>query len=404
MAKGEEFVRFFLKICSCCLLLTVLLTVGVGGVWAGEQEAAVGSLSVSARAAVLMDQYGQVLYAKNAEERLPMASTTKIMTALVAIEAMKSGEVPESIQIPPEAVGVEGSSIYLVKGEKMRLTTLLYALMLESANDAAVAIAVAVDGSVEQFAERMNRKAADLGLCDTHFVNPHGLDAETHYTTALDLATLTVAALENETFAEIVSTVRYSAPALAEGADSTRLFVNHNRLLREYEGCIGVKTGYTKRCGRCLVSAAEQNGITLVAVTLNDPDDWRDHRAMLDRGFALCAPVKVTEAGSLRYTVPVVGGQSANVICSSPDAVTLTLPNGCAPDVRVELPRFLWGEIRAGEKIGQVVVTVNGREAICLPLYAESDVAVTVYEKSIWRKICDFFVAIGRWLAGLFAN
>ncbi|MBQ8383007.1 MAG: D-alanyl-D-alanine carboxypeptidase [Clostridia bacterium] len=391
--------RLFLKICTCCLVLSVLLGGGIGAFAA--EWGSTSLLSVSARSAVLMDQYGQVLYAKNADERLPMASTTKIMTALVTLEAMEAGEVPESVKIPAEAVGVEGSSIYLVKGEEMRLTTLLYALMLESANDAAVAIAVAVDGSVEKFAGRMNRKAVELGLDDTRFENPHGLDHETHYTTARDLAMLTVVALENETFAEIVSTVRYSAPVNAEG-DSVRLFVNHNRLLREYEGCIGVKTGYTKRCGRCLVSAARRDGITLVAVTLNDPNDWRDHRAMLDYGFSICAPVTAIVAGDLRYTVPVVGGTSASVICDGSDGVTLTLPDGCTPEVRVELPRFLWGEVRAGDLVGRAVVTVNGREAAFVPICAGSDVTAAVYPKSIWQKICDFFAAIGRWLAGWF--
>ncbi|MBQ8287434.1 MAG: D-alanyl-D-alanine carboxypeptidase [Clostridia bacterium] len=390
--------RFFLKICSCCLVFVVLLG-GSVCTFAAERGSE-SLLSVSARSAVLMDQYGQVLYAKNAEERLPMASTTKIMTALVTLEAMESGDVPETVKIPAEAVGVEGSSVYLVKGEEMRLTTLLYALMLESANDAATAIAIAVDGSVERFADRMNRKTAELGLDSTHFENPHGLDAEEHYTTARDLATLTVAALENETFAEIVSTVRYSAPV--EGGNSVRLFVNHNRLLREYKGCVGVKTGYTKRCGRCLVSAARRDGTLLVAVTLNDPNDWRDHRAMLDWGFSVCASVTVIEAGSMRYTVPVVGGVCETVVCTSSDGVTLTLPQGSKPEVRVELPHFLWGEVRAGDRVGQAVVAVNGREAAVVSLYAESDVSAVVYEKSIWQKICDFFAAIGRWLAGWF--
>lgn len=363
--------------------------------------AAAGSLdgwvSVSARAAVLMDQYGQVLYAHNADERLPMASTTKIMTALVAIE---SGDVGRIVQIPAEAVGVEGSSVYLIAGEELSLLTLLYALMLESANDAAVAIAVAIDGSVEKFARRMNAKAAELGLSDTHFENPHGLDAEAHYTTAKDLATLTVAALENEIFGKIVSTVRYSAPV--DDGDSVRLFVNHNRLLREYEGCIGVKTGFTKRCGRCLVSAARRDGITLVAVTLNAPDDWRDHRAMLEYGFSRCAPVAIVPGGALCYTVPVVGGERTFVDCYAPDGVTLTLPEGTEALLRIELPRFLWGEIRAGDRVGQALVVVNGKSAVTLPLCAASDVSPVIYEKSIWQRICDIFAAIGEWLARWF--
>lgn len=395
MAKGEEFVRLFWKLCSACLLLAVLWGQGIGtSAAAGSSD---GWVSVSAHAAVLMDQYGQVLYAKNADERLPMASTTKIMTALVAIE---SGDVGRIVKIPAQAVGVEGSSAYLLAGEELSLLTLLYALMLESANDAAVAIAVAIDGSVEKFAQRMNAKAAELGLSDTRFENPHGLDAEAHYTTAKDLASLTVAALENEIFAKIVSTVRYSAPV--ETSDSVRLFVNHNRLLREYQGCIGVKTGFTKRCGRCLVSAARRDGITLVAVTLNAPDDWRDHRVMLDYGFSRCAPVPIIPSGALCYTVPVVGGERAAVDCSAPEGVTLTLPEGTEAQLRIDLPRFLWGEIHAGDQVGQAVVVVNGKSAVTVPLCAASDVSPVIYEKSIWQRICDLFAAIGRWLTGWF--
>lgn len=390
--------RVFQKIIIGCLVLAVCLAGGVpGGIFAADAVPSPAVPTTSAQAAVLMDAYGQVLYAYNADVSLPMASTTKIMTALLAIE---SGDVTRTVKIPAAAVGVEGSSAYLIAGEEMSLLTLLYALMLESANDAAVAIAVTVAGSVEKFAERMNEKAEELGLSATHFANPHGLDHEEHYTSARDLATLTVAALENELFAKLVSTVRYTAPV--EGSDSVRSFVNHNRLLREYEGCIGVKTGYTKRCGRCLVSAARRDGITLVAVTLNDPDDWRDHRALLDFGFASCTEITLTDAGGISFTVPVVGGTPTVLACTNPEAVRLTLPAQTQPVMRVELPRFIWGEVSKGEQIGRVVYTVGGREVAEAPLCAESDVTAVVYPKSIWQKICDFFAAIGRWLAGLF--
>ena len=171
---------------------------------------------------------------------------------------------------------MEGSSVYLAQDEVLTLKELLYALLLESANDAAVAIAMAVDGSVDAFADRMNRYAAQLGLKDTHFVNPHGLDDDAHYTTARELALITRAALENPDFREIVSTQKTVIPL--RGSEGVRLLLNHNRLLREYDGCIGVKTGFTKKTGRCLVSAAERDGVMLIAVTLGAPDDWNDHR------------------------------------------------------------------------------------------------------------------------------
>ncbi len=391
--------RIFKKIWVCCLLFALLTAGGVYGSASAEEILSSASLpTTSARAAILMDQYGQVLYAYNADAALPMASTTKIMTALVALE---SGDVTQAVKIPSAAVGVEGSSAYLIAGEEMSLLTLLYALMLESANDAAVAIAIAIDGSVEKFADRMNEKAVQLGLSATHFVNPHGLDHEEHYTSAHDLALLTAAALENETFAKIVSTVRYSAPV--EGGESVRSFVNHNRLLREYEGCVGVKTGYTKRTGRCLVSAARRNGITLIAVTLGDPNDWQDHRRMLDYGFSVCASALLANRGALSYTVPVVGGEAKQVVCSSNEEVTLTLPAGTKAELRIELPRFVYGGVRQGDRMGRAVWTVNGRVAAEVPLYAETTVAPTVYPRSFWQKIGDFFAAIGRWLAGLFA-
>lgn len=390
--------RRWIRLIACVLLFAILPLGGVYGGSAPDGQVPPPIPTTSARAAILMDAYGQVLYAHNADASLPMASTTKIMTALVVIESV---DVETTVKIPAAAVGVEGSSAYLIAGEEMRISELLHALMLESANDAAVALAITVAGSVEAFADRMNAKARELGLNATHFMNPHGLDHEEHYTSARDLATLTAVALQNETFAKIVSTVRYSAPV--EESDTIRLYLNHNRLLREYEGCIGVKTGYTKRCGRCLVSAAERNGITLIAVTLSDPDDWRDHRAMLDYGFATCRETLLADIGEIACTIPVVGGTPGSVTARNTQSVSLTLPIGTEATIRLEIPRFCWGSVRAGEEIGQAVFTVNGTIAATVPIIAESDVTAIVYEKTVWDKIGDFFAAIRNWLAGLFA-
>lgn len=390
--------RQFFRLIACILLFAILTVGGVYGGGAPNTNTPPPVPTTSARAAILMDEYGQVLYAHNADASLPMASTTKIMTALVAIE---SGDVERIVKIPQEAVGVEGSSAYLIAGEEMRISELLHALMLESANDAAVALAVTVAGSVDAFADRMNAKAKELGLTATHFVNPHGLDHEEHYTSARDLATITATALKSEIFAKIVSTVRYSAP-VSESA-TVRLYVNHNRLLREYEGCIGVKTGFTKRCGRCLVSAARRNGITLIAVTLNDPDDWRDHRALLDFGFASCKESLIAEVGEISCTVPVVGGNTTGVICENTEALRLTLPAGTQATMRLEVPRFCWGAVTAGEQIGQAVYTANGKVVATLPIYARSDVTAKVYEKSLLQKIGDFLVHAWKWLIGLFS-
>ena len=206
--------------------------------------------SVSAKSAVLINaEDNGIIFSHNCNEKLPMASTTKIMTALVALE---NCPLDEKIIVDASAVGVEGSSVYLQKGEVLTLRQLLYALLLQSANDAATAIAVHVGGDVEGFARMMNEKAQKLGLHNTHFTNPHGLDDENHYTTAYELALVASAALKNPEFQKIVSTVKTEIPK----GNEARYLVNHNRLLREYDGCIGVKTGFTRRCGRCLVSVS----------------------------------------------------------------------------------------------------------------------------------------------------
>lgn len=232
----------------------------------------------SAQAALLLDATeGRILFSQNASARLPMASTTKIMTAIVAIENMPTDYV---VTVAKEAVGIEGSSIYLYAGEQITCLDLLYGLMLESGNDAAAALAIAVGGTEERFIMLMNEKAKELGLKDTRFSNPHGLPAENHFTSAADLARLTDYALQNELFAEIVSTKKRTA------CEGTRYYVNHNRLLFSYEGMIGVKTGYTQASGRCLVTAASRYGRTLICVTLNDYYCSADHVRMLDSGFS----------------------------------------------------------------------------------------------------------------------
>ena len=242
------------------------------------------SVHTGAEAAVLWDADSDtILYSHNGEKRLPMASTTKIMTAIVALE---EGDCDALVTIPKAAVGVEGSSCYLQEGEQLSLRSLLYALLLQSANDAAETIALYIAGGIEEFALLMNLKADSLGLSNTHFDNPHGLDSETHYTTATDLAKLADYCMQNPTFCEIWSTVSVRIPLSdTEHAAIPRHLHNHNRLLRTYAYCVGGKTGYTMRCGRCLVTAATQNEKTLISVTLNDKNDWADHVRMYNYGF-----------------------------------------------------------------------------------------------------------------------
>ena len=240
---------------------------------------------------------GRVLYASHAEDKPLIASTTKIMTALVICEA---GDLDRTVVIPPEAVGIEGSSMYLKAGEVLSVHELLYGLMLRSGNDAAVALALADSGSISAFAMRMNEKAAVLGLKNTHYANPHGLDSEENYSTALDLARLTRFALQNPDFAQLVSTKSVTI--------GDRVLTNHNKLLWQYSGAIGVKTGYTRTAGRILVGAAERDGRRLIAVTIADPNDWADHAALFDYGFSQFSERQLVTADSVVGQIPVISG------------------------------------------------------------------------------------------------
>lgn len=236
---------------------------------------------VSAQAAVLIDvESGRILYEKNGDEKKPIASITKIMTAIIAIE---HGDLEEKVTISAKAAGKEGSSLYLKQGEQMTLKHLLYGLMLRSGNDAAVAIAEHIGGSEEGFVALMNEKAAYLGMTNSHFVNPHGLDDERHYSTANDMAKLTVYALQNEAFQHIVGTNVIQVPHPRENWNLK--WYNKNKMLHMYAGADGVKTGYTSKAKRTLVSSATRNEQQLVVVTLNAPDDWNDSMALLDYGF-----------------------------------------------------------------------------------------------------------------------
>ncbi len=345
--------------------------------------------SVSAHSAIVIEaEHGTVLWEKNADLPLPIASTTKIMTALVVSEKL-SPDV--AVKIPPEAVGVEGSSVYLVEGERLTVKELLYALLLESANDAAVALAIAACGSVPSFAEEMNHKAEELRLEKTHFQNPHGLPSEDHYATAHDLAVITQAALKNKLLAEIVATEKATIPH--GGKEGVRLLINHNKLLQLYEGAVGVKTGFTKKSGRCLVSAAERGGVKLIAVTLNAPDDWKDHAAMLDYGFSQIISTVLCRGHEGLMLIPVVNATASHVAVSNAESLSASLPKGHPPVKQiVEAPRFLYAPVKAGDEVGRLVfqcdLNGDGRaETIgAVPLTVQSDVAQK-QKISLWRRI-----------------
>ena len=344
--------------------------------------------SVSAESALLLDfDSGKVLYEKDAGVRLGMASTTKIMTALTVV---KLTDTALTVTVPKEAVGIEGSSVYLCEGERLTVEELLYALLLSSANDAATALAIFCAGSVEAFCEQMNGYAAELGLKDTHFVNPHGLYDEEHYTTAYDLALISREALKDPLLSEIFSTYKRSLPFCGE-ADK-RLAVNHNKLLRSYEGAIGVKTGFTKKTGRCLVSAAQRDGLTLICVTLNAPDDWRDHTALLDYGFENYRRRIVAGVGEYQYSFPATGAQSGFVTLCNTAPIAFTVRKG---EDEVELlveshAPFVYTPVKKGAVCA--VLTVRcGDETVSSPLTASENTLRAESKKSFWQRITDIF-------------
>ncbi|MBR3271876.1 MAG: D-alanyl-D-alanine carboxypeptidase [Clostridia bacterium] len=325
--------------------------------------------AVSAESAFLMEaSSGRILLEKNADKRMEQASTTKIMTALVAIEV---GGLDRIVTVTEAAAGTEGSSIHLKAGETLPLLELLYGLMLQSGNDAAVAIALAVDGSVDKFVQRMNEKAAALGLVNTHFQNPNGLHAPEHYTTARELALLSAAAMQNETFRTIVGTTY----RVCEGCSSTRSFRNKNRFLTEYPGCNGVKTGYTKAAGKCLSFAASRDGMQLVGTVLNAPKMWDDARAILDFGFSNYESHLIRSASEI-FTVSVRGGEKTSLPAGLKCDILYPMRSDGAEavSVSVSLKESVQAPVAAGDTLGTVRVTVNGEAVAEAPILARESV------------------------------
>jgi len=317
------------------------------------------NLSLSAHSAVVIDgTTGRMLYQKNADEKSLIASTTKIMTGLLIAEQCN----PEAkVQIRPEAVGIEGSSLYLKAGEILSVKDLLYGLMLRSGNDCAVALALFCDGSVENFARRMNEKAENLGLSHTHFANPHGLDSEENYSTARDLAHLSAYAMENPLLREICATKSVQI--------GNRSLVNHNKLLWRYEGAVGVKTGYTKAAGRILASAAEKEGRRLIAVTINAPNDWSDHEKLLNFGFDHYTSCSLVQAGELLASVPVLSGDKETLCVVAKESFSYPLQKDETVLVRLHIPRFVYAPVEEGTLAGYAEFLVDGKSCVRIPLY-----------------------------------
>ena len=306
-----------------------------------------------------------------------IASTTKIMTALLICERCN---VLDRMRIPKEAVGIEGSSMYLREGEVLTLQELLYGLMLHSGNDAAVALAIYCGGTVEGFSELMNDKARQLGMENTHFENPNGLDSPGHYSTPRDLATLAVYAMENPIFAQTVS-----AKTAKAGGRSLR---NHNKLLWRLDGADGVKTGYTKAAGRILVSSATRQGRRLVAVTMNDPNDWNTHTALMEQGFKDYAPAQIVSEGQCLGTAEVAGGESGFVELLAAADFSYALRPEESPRLILQGPGFVYAPVVRGQSAGWCYVCLGDKPVGKIPLvYGQTVEQTKEPKRSLWQKL-----------------
>lgn len=322
---------------------------------------------ISAKSAALMCvSTGELVYSKNPYEKRSMASTTKIMTSLLAIEEYTPDR---TITVKESMLKVEGTSMGLLPGDTVTLEGLVYGMLLQSGNDAANVTAFTLGGSLDGFALMMNNRAKQIGMKNTNFVTPSGLDSENHYSTAYDMALLSCEAVKNKEFLSVCS--QKSAVVSYGNPPYERTLYNHNRLLSEYEGAVGVKTGFTKKSGRCLVSCAERNGVMLVCVTLNASDDWQDHKKMLDYGFSVVQGVDAVY-NTNGINLPVVGGKrnSVPVTCKG----STIIGNTASVETRCYIERFVYAPVYEGDVVGQVRWIKNGRIIASAPLMAGEDV------------------------------
>lgn len=325
---------------------------------------------VGAKAAIVMEAMtGRVLFAQSENERLPIASTTKIMTAMLTLE---QPEIDAVFEVDGTAIMVEGSSMGLQKGDKASLRVLAAGMLLPSGNDAANAAAVRIAGSIPAFAVMMNNRAAELGLKNTRFETPSGLDSGDHCSTAYDMALLAREALRNPDFIDICS--QYKMRTNFGNPPYDRWLTNHNKLLNYYDGTFGVKTGFTKKAGRCLVSAVRRDGVDLICVTLNCPNDWKVHQELYDRYFP-AVQVEDLSQGIPAMEIPVTGGKAQSVAAVKTDVAQIPLPtDGAQVEYKITMEPFLYAPVRKGQYVGEVKILVDREEAFRITLTAEQDV------------------------------
>lgn len=370
-------------------IIGILLSAAVLLPFAPKADA-VSLAGLSAKAAILIDaQTGTVIAEKNEKQRLPMASTTKIMSALLLLE---SGDLDTQFKVDNNAIMVEGSSMGLCEDDIVTKRALCYGMLLPSGNDAANQTAVMLAGSTEKFAEMMNDRAKKIGLEDTNFVTPSGLHDENHYSTAYDMAMLTREALKNEDFREICGTKR--AKLKFGNPPYERWLVNTNKLLTMFDGCIGVKTGFTDEAGRCLVSAAEKNGVTLICVTLNASDDWNDHKKMYDYGFSVSESREVSfDCSGLK--VNVAGGTVKELPVELENIPSYTVVNSIEPKITSEtlMTNFVYAPAEKGKAVGKVNFYSDGKLMCTVDLVTKDGCGADIREhrQGIYETVLEWF-------------
>ena len=334
----------------------------------------------SSGAFLIMDgRTREVLEQENGDYPLPMASTTKVMTAMVVLE---SAELSEKVSISAEAVGIEGSSLYIKAGEIYTVEELLYGLMLRSANDCAVALSIYVGGTEAGFVEMMNQKAQKMGLVKTHFENSNGLPADNHFTTARELALIMIEAMKNEDFRVITGSKNYMI--------KDQMIVNHNKLLTLYGGCIGGKTGYTMKAGRCLVSVAQKDGCPLVCVTLGRRDDWNIHTSAYEKWFDCLKSVTLAEKETYSIELNVAGGGSVRAVNCDKMSARLFSYDGTAEPTAIAA-EFIYGNKSVGDVVGTVEYWYYGVKICESPLVLIEDITVETKKELFVTRIFRFF-------------
>ena len=374
-----EVINFMIKK-LCSIFAAVMLAIPSGTCYAEEIA------GISAKSYVLMEKNtGKIIYEKNSDTKLPMASTTKIMTTLLCLE---SGDLDTEFTVDPEAIKTEGSSMGLTEGDIVSKRDLCIGMLLPSGNDAANAAAVRIGGSIENFAKLMNSRAAEIGMTRTYFVTPSGLEAEGHGASSRDMALLAREALRNEDFTEICSK---STMELSFGNPPYRRWLkNTNKLLKQCDGVYGVKTGFTDEAGRCLVSACEREGISLICVTLNDPNDYHDHALLYDTGFKQLEKYTIPPE---TYTVDVVGGEKETVNLQPLGSVSMGIVKGEIPDTEVKLSikHFMYAPVEKGTYAGKAEYYTDGKLIGTTELYTAEQCMIKMppKDKNIIDKILE---------------